>query len=109
MKRIKLIKLTAAVQEPIGSVINPARIAMSDVCNGIDDMHLLGNKALVVRAEIYPYKLPMLYTALESIEVTLNKNSLPDKGALIEGGEYLISLHITSFFERQRSSLAWCA
>lgn len=97
MKRMQTIQLQASVQEPIGNITNSARSAVSRVCLGIDDMRLLGSKALVIRAEIYPEKLPALYAALTSIGVKLSQQSLPDIDALKAESEYPITLQITSF------------
>ena len=76
------------------------RTIVSGLCGGIDDMNLLGNKALVIRAEIYPEKLPTLYTALTSMGMTVNHQSLPDHGTLKAELEYPITLQITSFSDQ---------
>jgi len=60
MVRIKMIQIQGSVQEPIGKVTSIIRNTVSNVCLGIDDMQLLGNKALVLRAEIFPTVLPTL-------------------------------------------------
>jgi hypothetical protein len=56
-----------------------------------------GDKALVVRAEIYPEKLPALYEALASVKLKLGEDSLPDQDSLRGGVEHPITLQITSF------------
>jgi len=55
-----MIQIQGSVQEPIGKVTSIIRNTVSNVCLGIDDMQLLGNKALVLRAEIFPTVLPTL-------------------------------------------------
>ena len=97
MVRRKIIQIEASVVEPIGVITNEARTAVSKICLGIDDVQLLGNKAIVFRAEIDPEKLQALYTALVSIGIKLNKQSLPDIDALQEEIEYPLSIQITSF------------
>ncbi|MEH6358607.1 MAG: hypothetical protein V7745_06430 [Pseudomonadales bacterium] len=103
MNRVKLIQVRASVQEPLRIVMDKVRATVSKVCGGIDDMQLLGNKALVIRAEIYPEKLPALYTALTSIGITINKQNLLDQDALKEKLEHPITLQITSFSDETDS------
>ncbi len=55
-------------------------MAVSKVYLGVDDMQLLGSKALVLRAEIHLDKLPLLYTELASVGVNLNELNLTEKG-----------------------------
>ena len=71
------------------------RKVVSRVCGGIDDMHLLGYKALVIRAEIYPEKLPSLYAALTSVGVKVGSNG-PDEQNLKAGNQHPITLQISS-------------
>lgn len=73
------------------------RSVVSTICCGIDDMHLLGNKALVLRAEIFPSDLEQLPQSLRAIEVQLTEQSLPDKAMLIAEVEYPLTIQITSF------------
>ena len=42
MKRLTLLQLQATTQKPINRVTNDIRTAVSNVCCGIDDMHMLG-------------------------------------------------------------------
>jgi hypothetical protein len=93
----KVIQIQGSVLEPIAEITSSARMTVSKVCLGIDDMQLLGNKALILRAEIYPGKLQTLYNALASIGIKLNKQSLPEKEKLQEEIEYPLSIQITSF------------
>jgi hypothetical protein len=51
MKRLTLLQLQATTQKPISMVTSDIRTAVSNVCCGIDDIHMLGNMALVLRAE----------------------------------------------------------
>ena len=97
MVRRKMIQIQGTVLEPIGKITSDARTTISNVCLGIDDMQLLGNKALIFRVEIYPRKLPTLYTALVSIGIKLNQQSLPGIETLQEEMEYPLSIQITSF------------
>lgn len=97
MKRKKAIQLQASIQKPISSIIHDARSAMNDRCMGIDDMCLLGNKALVMRAEIYPEKLPEFYSDLASLDIKLAQHSLPNKNILKNEVEYIVFLQITSY------------
>lgn len=96
MPRKKIIQVHAFAIDPIGVITYEARKTVSKICLGIDDMQLLGNKALVIRAEIYPERLRALYAAIVSTGITLNENRLPDIDALQEGVEYPISIQITS-------------
>jgi hypothetical protein len=97
MVRRKMIQIQGSVLEPIGKITSDARMTVSKICLGIDDMQLLGNKALIFRVEISPGKLATLYTALASIGIKLNKQSLPDIETLQEEMEYPLSIQITSF------------
>jgi hypothetical protein len=97
MTRKKIIQIQGSVLEPVGVISSDARKTVSRICLGIDDMQLLGNKAIVLRAEIFPEKLPTLYDALASIGIKLDQQSLPKIEALQEGIEYPLSIQITSF------------
>lgn len=97
MKLTHLIQIQGSVQVPIENIINEARSAVSGVCLGIDDMHLLGKKALVIQAEIYPEQLSELYKALTSTGININKSSLPDHNIFKKKAEHRMSLQITSF------------
>jgi hypothetical protein len=97
MPRLKIIQIQGSVQASIREIMNDIRSSVSKICLGIDDMHLLGNKALVIRAEIYPEKLPLLYVALGANGVKFSPKSLPDISTFQEIKEYPLSLQITSF------------
>ncbi len=97
MARGKLIQIQGSVLEPIAKITNDVRASVSKVCLGIDDMQLLGNKALVLRVEIYPGKLDQLYSALDSNGVKINPKDLPDMDTLQNEIEYPLSIQITSF------------
>jgi len=97
MRRRKMIQLQGSVLSSLGKITNDARSAVSKICLGVDDMQLLGNKALVLRAEIYPRKLELLYSELNSIGINFNKQSLPDVDTLKQEVEYPLSIQITSF------------
>jgi hypothetical protein len=97
MSRKKIIQIQAFVAEPIGVISNQARLTVSAICLGIDDMQLLGNKALVLRAEIFPTKLPDLYAALESIGIKVNNHCPVEIETLEEKTEYPLSIQITSY------------
>jgi hypothetical protein len=97
MARREIIQLQGSVVAPIGVITNEARTVVSKICLGIDDIQLLGNKALVLQTEVYPGKLQALYTALASIGIKLNKQSLPEIDQLLEEIEYPLSIQITSF------------
>jgi hypothetical protein len=97
MARVKVIQIQGSVLESIGEITSKTRKTVSEVCLGIDDIQLLGNKALILRAEIYPGKLQTLYNALALIGIKLNKQSLPKKEKLQEEVEYPLSIQITSF------------
>ncbi len=97
MTRRKIIQLQATVRKPIGKIMDAARAAIGRVCLGVDDMQLLGNKALIFRAEITPGKLPQLFEALASLSIKLNQTGLPDVETLDEGTDYPLSIQITSF------------
>ena len=97
MARMKMIQIQGSVIQPIGKITNDARTIVSKICLGVDDIQLLGNKALVLRAEIYPKKLPMLYAALDSIGIKFNEESLPDIETLKEDIEYPLSIQVISF------------
>lgn len=96
MVRFEMIQLQGSVQESIVRITNQVRSVVSKVCLGIDDINVLGSKALVLRAEIYPLELPNLYEALVSIGVKLNKVELPNIESLQDDIEYPLSLQIIS-------------
>ena len=97
MSRKKMIQLQGSVIDSIGKITNDVRLAVSKACLGIDDMQMLGNKALVLRAEIYPDKLELLYSSLHSLGIKLKKQSMPDVEVLSQEVEYPLSIQITSF------------
>ena len=94
--QMNIIRVQSTVNEPLRNIIDNVRMAVSRVCNGIDDMNRLGNNRLVVRAEIYPGRLPMLYAALESINIQPSQHTLQEVSALNEDSEYPITLQFTS-------------
>ncbi len=73
-----IIQIQGFVSKSIGVIANEARKIVSDICLGIDDVRLLGNKAIVFRAEITPENLSSLYTDLAFIGIKLSTESLPD-------------------------------
>lgn len=92
----KMLHLQALTHKTVRDVTESTRAAMSRYCGGIDDMHQLGSNALVVRAEIFPAKLPGLYEALQSIDLELLADSLPDASSLQGATEYSITLQVRS-------------
>jgi hypothetical protein len=84
------------VSKSIGVIANEARKTVSEICLGIDDIRLLGNKAVVFRAEISPENLPRLYTDLAFIGIKLSTDSLPEIKMLEKGIEYPLSIQIVS-------------
>jgi hypothetical protein len=94
---LPIIQLMASTPEPLRNVTDNARRAMSKLCGGIDDMNLFGDKALVIRAEVYPEILPALYEALALVKLKLGEDGLPDQDSLRAGVEHPITLQITSF------------
>ena len=97
MTHMKIIQLQASVAKPIGVITDEVRNVVSNICLGIDDMKFLGNKALVLRAEIYPKKLQALYDDLSIIGITISKQSLPELDQFGDEIEYPLSLQIISF------------
>lgn len=94
---METINIMASTKLTIRSITEDTRALVSKLFGGVDDMHQLGNKALVVRAEIYPDKISLLYSSLEKIQLKItNKDKLKiDK--LNAQTEYPLSLQITSF------------
>jgi hypothetical protein len=92
----KLLHVQASTQQPIRVGMDDIRKVVSRVCGGIDDMQLLGYKALVIRAEFYPEKLPSLYAALTSVGVKVSSKNRPDEQNL-KAGQHPITLQISSF------------
>jgi hypothetical protein len=97
MKRLTLLQLQATTQKPINKVTNDVRTAVSNVCCGIDDMHMFGNKALVLRAEILPKYLQELHKVLGAIGVNITQQDLPEENTLKADVEYPLSIQVTSF------------
>lgn len=60
-------------------------------------MQFLGNKALVLRADIMMNKLQSLYDELSSAGIRLNQQSLLTAEELQNEFEYPLSIQITSF------------
>jgi len=102
-----MIQVQGSVQESIDKIAIDARTAVSRVCLGVDDLQLLGSKALVFRAEILPGKSSVLYAALTSIGTELNKQHLPDMDDLKAEMEYPVSIQITSFSEDTGKTLVF--
>ena len=96
MARIKIIQIQGTVPEPIVNVSDKIRLAVSDACYGVDDMHMLGSKALVLRAEVFQQKLLGLYESLTKIGVKLNKQGLPNIESLQAEIEYPLAIQIVS-------------
>jgi hypothetical protein len=96
MVRRNIIQLQGFVSKSIGIISNEARKTVSEICLGIDDVRLLGNKAIVFRAEITPENLPSLYTHLAFIGIKLSTESLPDIKSLEAKIEYPLSIQIVS-------------
>jgi hypothetical protein len=96
MVRRNIIQIQGFVSKSIGVIANEARKTVSEICLGIDDIRLLGNKAVVFRAEISPENLPSLYTDLAFIGIKLIKDNLPDIKALQEEMEYPLFIQIIS-------------
>ena len=91
-----IIQIQGFVSKPIGMITNEARTIVGNICLGIDEIRLLGNKALVLRAEITPEYLSNLYTDLAFIGIKLIKDNLPDIKALQEEMEYPLFIQIIS-------------
>jgi len=72
-----LIQLQAISDKPLRDMTEAIRVSVSRACGGIDDMHQLGDKALVVRAEIVPAKFPALISSLEDIGLHGFSDNLP--------------------------------
>lgn len=97
MPSVQVIKVIAGAIEPIRKLTDNARVAVSGVCGGVDGMHVLGSKALVIRAEVYPKQLPLLVSALELIGVRVDEESVPNPSSLDETHQYPMTLQITSY------------
>lgn len=95
--RSKLLYVQATTQQSLRVALNDIRMVVNRVCGGIDDMQLLGYKALVIRAEINPEKLPSLYTALVSVGVKVGPKNKLDEKSLKADNQYLITIQISSF------------
>ncbi|GLP95590.1 hypothetical protein [Paraferrimonas sedimenticola] len=90
---MQFIQLQASTQQPINSLTLQIRERMASVCGGIDDMTRLGNKALVVRAEIYPEKLAELLELLSELPIKLDAAPPPKPSDT----EAIITLQVTSY------------
>ena len=95
--RSKLLYVQATTQQSLRMALNDIRLVISRVCGGIDDMQLLGYKALVIRAEINPEKLPSLYAALASVGVKVSSKNKLDEKSLKADNQYPITIQISSF------------
>jgi hypothetical protein len=96
MVRRNIIQIQGFVSKSMGVIANEARKTVSEICLGIDDVRLLGNKAIVFRAEITPENLPSLYIDLAFIGIKLSTESLPDINILEKETEYPLSIQIVS-------------
>lgn len=97
MSSFKFIQLIATTSEPLHRITEDARLAVSRACSGIDDMHLLGGKALVIRSEIFSEQLSDLVLALETIGISVDRSSVPSATSLDPHYHYTITLQVTSF------------
>ena len=102
----KPIQLVASSGEPVRKITEDVRLAVSRACSGVDDMHLLGGKAMVVRAEITPKQLPGLVSALEALRIDVDRASIPDPATLDVDYLYSISVQVTSFSDDTDGSIA---
>ena len=59
-------------------------------------MHLMGSKALVVRAEIYPRKLEPLLQSLSALSISVKPATVPPAEDLEPDVEYSLSLQLLS-------------
>jgi len=89
------IPIQAVVDTPLREVLDEIRVAVSRACGGIDDMHLLGDKALVIRTEIVPRKLPALRQALAGLGVRVTGRDIPAVDDLQADARYPVTLQIT--------------
>lgn len=94
---MKIIQLQASVQYPIRNIMDEVRKIVSNICGGIDDMCLLGDKALVIRAEVYTESLSILCSELTAAGIKIGPQGFPEKENLKAGFEYPLTLQITSF------------
>lgn len=94
---MKIIQLQGSTEKLITDVFSEVKEVMSTTCGGIDDMHYLGNKALIVRAEIFSERLGSLCEKLCEIDVRINSSSVPVIDSLDTQHEYMITLQVTSF------------
>lgn len=91
------IQLQAVSTERIIVITELIRKIVSDVCLGVDDVHLLGNKAVVFRAEIYPKKIALLCDRLAEAKLSVDPSTIPDYQWLDSDCEYPLTLQITSY------------
>lgn len=94
-----IIQIRASTPHPISDIINSVRSTVSDVCLGIDDMNLLGNKALVVRTDITSEKIPALLQGLSLIDIGVSQNDLESYLQIEDNTEYMMTLQIVSYAE----------
>lgn len=94
---MNIIQLQATTEQAITAIFGQVKDITSNICGGIDDMHFLGNKALIVRAEIFPGKLNLLCEKLNAIDVRVDPSSAPDFSSLDTEREYMITVQVTSF------------
>jgi hypothetical protein len=97
MPKVPFLQLAATTDAPLRRILHDVRHAVSGACSGIDDMHLLGAKALVLRAEIRPPRLPELVRALDALGVRVDRESLPAPGALDDDALHPLTVQVTSF------------
>ncbi len=97
MTHLRLLHLQATTRHPLRQITDDVRGSVSRLCGGLDDLQRLGNKALVVRAEIYPENVLLLESALAAIGVNADRNSTLFQEGLQCGLEYPLTIQITSF------------
>lgn len=93
----RLIQLQAMTEKPLHAVLHDARTIVSHICGGLDDMRQLGNKALVIRAEIFADRLNSLVTGLSNLDLKVDTAGLPDPATLDSTLEYPLTVQISSF------------
>jgi hypothetical protein len=94
-----IIQLQATTSERISLITEYVRRIVSDECLGVDDVHLLGNKALILRSEIFPKKMKSLCERLMEFNVIVDQSTVPEIKSLDTEREHPITLQITSYSE----------
>ncbi|MDD5394415.1 MAG: hypothetical protein PHE17_15475 [Thiothrix sp.] len=93
----RLIQLQAVTEQSLQVVMHDARSVVSRICGGLDDMQQLGNKMLVIRAEIFPDRIAALAAALSDLGLSVDTKGLPEPQTLESTSEYPITVQISSF------------